>query len=414
MKFTAKAADINSALEIVRIVDPRPITPQGGKGFLFVVRGTTCYVYSRDSLRVARADFPVTDPDGDGSFIYPAAYVNGFSFLQDEVLTFEAKSEGDVHTVSYSALSGASSDRTSYDPKLMASCDKDVEAATDERTYPVAILREAIRYAKPFLAEPQDNKAEDQHKTVQIFDGSDEAWARGNGTLFAANSTVALYFFCDAFKDRPFAVHGEHLSALTAFFAKCDQTVSIKTGKNMTFATDTKGRVLGWTHHSKKYLKFGYYALKNDNYVFDVPVRALVNSLRYTATELDPKRDKIRVNYTAASNELQFTVVEGNAKAKSFPVPIIAKEGSSPEDFSFAANLYHFINLLDGAKGDRIELRVLILKPDERRPKQQAMARTLDEFLLDGDGKVVGGSGVEEQPKDTYRCRVTRFMPSKD
>jgi hypothetical protein len=44
------------------------------------------------------------------------------------------------------------------------------------------------------------------------------------------------------------------------------------------------------------------------------------------------------------------------------------------------------------------------------------MFRTVDEFWLDGEGKVVGGSGVEEgkEPEGAFRCKVTRFMPDKN
>jgi hypothetical protein len=414
MKFQAKAADLNAALGIVSIVPPRPITPQGGAGYLFVVRGETCYVYSRDSLRVARADFPVTAVDGEGSFIYPADYVQGFQFLQDEVLEFEAVSDGDVHTVKYTSRSGAGSERTSYDPKLMADCDKDVEAAKNDRSFSVAILREAISLAKPFLSKPQDAKTEDQYKAIQIFDASNEAWAKGNGTMFAADGTQAFYFYCDAFKEKGLGLHGQHLGFVSSFLAKCEDTVTVKTGQNMTFATDSKGRVLGWAHHTKTHQKYAYYGLNNDKFIFDVPVRALVNALKYTGTELDAKRDKIRLTYTAASNELSFMVVGGNSKAKSFPVPVLPKEGSEDRDFTFAVNLYHLIDLFEGAKGDRLEMRVTLLPADERRPKDTAMLRTIDEFLIDTDGKVIGGSGVETQPENTFRCRVTRYMPSKE
>ena len=414
MKFQAKAADLNAALDVVSLVPPRPITPQGGSGYLFVVRGQVCYVYSRDSLRVARAQFPLENVEGEGAFIYPADYVQGFRFLQDEVLAFEAESNGDVHTVKYTSRSGASSERTSYDPRLMASCDKDIEAATLERTFPVGILREAISLSKSFLAKPQDTRAEEQYKALQVFDASNEAWAKGDGTLFAATGTQAFYFFCEAFKGKGLNIHGQHLPVVSSFLAQCGSEVTIRTGQNMTFAMDGPGRVLGWAHHSKVHQKYAYYALKNDKVVFDVPVRALVNALKYTGTELGAKRDKIRLTFSAASSELVFTVIEGNAKATSFPVPVAVKEGSETKDFSFGVNLHHLLDLLEGAKGDRLEMRVLLMPADERRPKDTAMLRTIDEFLIDTDGKVLGGRGVDTQPENTFQCRVTRYMPSKD
>lgn len=414
MKFQVKAADLNAALDIVSIVPPRALSPDGGAGYLFVVRGDTCRVYSRDTQRVARADFSVMEADGDGEFIYPSNYVQGFRFLQDEVLSFEATSNGDVHSVKYTSGSGAEAEHTTYDARLMVGCDKDVEAATNERTFPVAILREAISSAKPFLAAEKNNQADDQYKAMQIFDDSNEAWARGDGNLFAADGVQAFYFYSDAFKGKSLGLHIQHLSFVSSFLSKCDGVVTFKTGQNMTFAIDSKGRVLGWAHHTKAPSKYSYYALKNDKYVFDVPVRAMVNSLKYTAAELDEKRDKVRLIYKADTKEFSFTVIEGNTKAKSFPVPVLVKDGSETVDLTYAVNLYRLIDLMNGAKGDRLELRFTVLPADERRPKETAMIRTIDEFLLDNSGKVVGGSGVEKQPENTYRCRVTRFMPSKD
>lgn len=412
MKFQVKAADLNAALDVVSIVPPRPITPQGGKGYLFVVRGETCYVYSRDSLRVARAQFPIEAVEGEGAFIYPADHTQGFRFLQDEVLSFEATSEGDTHVVRYTSRSGASGERTTYDPKLMASCDRDVEAAKQDRTFSVAILREAISQSKAFLAKTDDTKVEEQYKALQIFDSSNDAWAKGDGTLFAATGTVAFYFYCDAFRGNGLGVHGQHLPFVTQFLAKCGSEVTIRTGPNMTFAVDGENRVLGWAHHTKAHAKYSYYALKSDKYVFDVPVRPLLNALKFTKTELDPKRDKIKMAFSKASGDLSFSVVDGNTKAKSFPVPVTSKEGSDESDFAFNVNIDHLVNLLDGAKGDRLEMRLHVLAADERRPRDMAMIRTVDEYLIDKDGKVSGG--LDNPPENAYRCRVTRFMPSKD
>ncbi len=414
MKFQVNAADLNDALDVVSIVTPRPPTPQGKPCYLFIVRGENCYVYSRDSLTVSRAVFPIINSDGDGSFIYPAEHVAGFRYLQDEVLEFETFVNGDTHVVKYTSRSGAESERTSYDPRLLSDCDKDIEESVNERSFPVALLRESISLAKPFLAKANDGKVDDHYKTLQIFDASNEAWAKGDGSLYAADGVQAFYFQCDAFKGKPLAVHTHSLASVVSFLSKAEGEVTVKTGQKMTFVTDSKGRVLGWQHHTKTHQKYSYYALKNDKFVFDLPVRALVNAAKFTATELDEKRDKIRLSYNAAQNEMTFTVIEGNVKFKAFPVPIVPKEGSASEDFSFAVNLYHFIELMESAKGDRLEFRVTVIPADERRPKAQGMLRTIDEFLLDKDGKVAGGSGVETQPENTYRCRVTRFVSSKD
>ena len=64
MKFRVQASDLNEALSIVGIVPPRPVTPQGGSGYLFVVKGEQCFIHSRDALRRVRAEVAITDVDG--------------------------------------------------------------------------------------------------------------------------------------------------------------------------------------------------------------------------------------------------------------------------------------------------------------------------------------------------------------
>lgn len=419
MKFKLDAAALNAALEVVSIVPPRPVTPQGGAGYLFVIRKDRegkdhCYIYSRDMIHVARADFAVRDVEGEGAFIFPSAHVESFKFAEGEI-AFTVTSDGDNHSVTYS-FGGAEATVASFDPRLMAPCDKELESSTTEKDFEVAVLREAINMARPFLAKVNDQRVEEHYKTFQVFDGSIEALAKADGYLFASTGVQAFYFYCEAFKGKGLSVHGQHLPFVTQFLAKADGFLKVKTGPNMTFAIDSRGCVLGWAHHTKTYQKFSYYTLKTDKMVMAVPKGAALNALRYTKTMVDPKRDKIRMTYEQATGQLQFQVIEGNAKAKSFPVPATLKEGSEPRDFTFNVNIDHIIELFNDSKAGDVELRVAIIPVGEGRPKEQLMLRTIDEFWLDRQGKVVAGSGVEEgkEPEGAFRCRVTRFMPGKD
>jgi len=71
MKFKAQAHDLSAALDLVSSVTPEKNDSTGGMGgFLFSVRDGRCYVYSRDNVHVARADFEV-EADEEGQFIYP-------------------------------------------------------------------------------------------------------------------------------------------------------------------------------------------------------------------------------------------------------------------------------------------------------------------------------------------------------
>lgn len=412
IKFKTDAASLQDALAIVGIVTPRPITPQGGSGYLFVVRGGRCYLYSRDATRVTRADFPVEVIEGEGSFIYPAENIGLLERAGDGGITFTAQSDGDSHRVSFVADTGAKDTRTTYDPRLMTPCDKDVESATGERTFMVGILKEAMRQAKPFLLS-DDKKGQDMDhfKTVQIYDSAKPESAKGDGTLYAANGNTALFFYSDAFVGKGLSIHGQHLSALMAFLGRAVGEVKIRRGQNMSFAVDEKGHVLGWTHHEKTHGKYTYYGLNSDSFVFDVPVTAVLSALKYMQSGLGSKRDKIKVTFNAVDPRLSFTAAESNAETASFPVPVIPHEGSKDEDVSFFVNINHLVAILGDAKGDRMMLRIAILPKSESRPKETAMVRTIDQFLMDKDGKIVPGS-EESKPEGAYLCRVTRFVPS--
>jgi hypothetical protein len=417
LQIKVKASELNAALDIVSVVPPRPVALPGGTtgaGYLFNVVGDKCYVYSRDSTHVSRAVFQLDEANGEGMFIYPADQIQAFRYLQDFVLTFEASSEGNVHRVKYTGPSGtAPDDRMTYDPKLMSRCDDDVNAATGEWVFPVALLRDAIGLAKPFMSIKED--AEDMLKTIQVFDDSNEAWAKGNGTLFAANGVACFYFYCDAFKGKGLGIHHQHFPFILTFLSKCKGDVTIKRGPNMTFAINTDGGVLGWAHQTKRHQKFGYYALSQDKMVFDVPVDVVLNSLSYIRLKLGSANEtKIKVTISAANKEMLFSFTQSSAKTESFPVVVYPHTDSVLEDKSFWVNIDHLTSLMHGAKGDRITMRLCFLPANEKRLKEQTLIRTLDEFVLDRNGKLIGGSNVKNPPEGSFQCSVTRYVSSRD
>jgi len=425
LKFKLQAAALNSALDVVSIVPPRPITPQGGMGYLFIVRNDAsgnprCYVYSRDTHRVARADFAISDVEGEGAFIYPSNFVEAFKHVDGDI-TFSIQDDGTNRMAKYTfgANNAAESEVPIFDYRLIAGCDKELsEAETDEKKFSVAILREAIGMANPFLPKPNDQHLQEQYKTIQLFDASGQDGARADGNLFASNSVQAFFFQCDALKGRTLAIHGQHLPLVTAFLQKCTGEITVRRGANMTFAigtADGREQVLGWVHHKAKYDKFMYYATSRDKIIMSVPKDIALSRLAYTKAMLDPKRDKIRVMYDHTNSTLQFRVLEGNAKAKDLPFTVGVKEGSESRSFECNVNIDHLIELFKGSKAQDVELRVAFSPPAENRPREVVMFRTIDEFWIDNAGKVVGGSGVAagKEPEGAFQCKVTRFMPDK-
>lgn len=405
MKFKAKASNLIGVLDVVSIVTPRPITPQQGSGYLFVVRGDRCYVYSRDTTCVSRADFPIEESDGDGSFVYPAANIDALKFLgSGEVCTFEASQKDEMFVVKYESGSGASSERTSFDPQLLSTCDEDLKNVKIEYKFPSGLLKESISMGRPFLAKAQDTKIEEQFKAVQVFDKEKPDYAKGDGHLFVSNSIQAFYFYCEAFCTKSLEVHGQHLPALLAFLAKSPDEVTVQMGDHYTFVTNANGHVFGWPKHAKSHGKFGYYGLKNDNYVLHVPKSVLLNALKYTRSEMDAKSDKIKVVFDHKTDTLQFRASEEKSKVQSPLVPI-RSEAKKDEDFVSNVNIDHMISLVDGVKANEVQLRVCLI---EKEGAKAAMFRTIDDFRMDKNGKVV------TDPEGSFKCRVTRFMPSKE
>ncbi len=428
MKITLKLKDLTEALGIVEIVPPRPLTPQGGAGFLFVVRADgKCSIYSRDALHVSRATIPceVQDADETGSFIFPSGFTEGFRFLRDEEITIDATNDGEAFMVSWSTNSGAGADRSSYDPKLMSSCDMDLEAAKDERAFPVGILKEALSLAKPFLAKPNDTRVPEHFKTIQLFDTTKPEWEKGSGNLFAANGIQAFWFYSEAFKDKSFSVHTQHMGHLSSFLAKSTGQVMLRTGENMSFAMDTKGNVFGWAHHTASHGRYSYYALALDKLILALPKNMTSDALRFIRSELGPNEDKIHLVVNEYRDvevgdkkqrhaTMLFKIAETKGKARSFPLTAVVVEGSVERDIAFNVNIERFIELIDNMKGIDVQLRIAVMPADDKRPKESAMFRTIDEFLMDVDGKVVGDVRAETRPEGSFECRVTRYMPSKD
>ena len=413
MKFKVNTRDLVNALDVVGIVPPQQVNQQGGTGYLLVVRGERCYVYSRDKEHVARAEFPIFEVEGEGAFIYPADYVSSFR-LAGETCAFETKEEGDQYIVKYVGSSGATSERPSFNPKFMNPFDRDLEAAKDSSVFSAAMLREAISICRPFLGKAQDTKVEDHNKLLQIFDKTNPLWAKGDGYMYATTGVQIGFFYCEAFVGKSLEIHGAHLPLLTAFLSKCDGDVTIKKGENHTFVIDQESRVFGWVHHKGSHGKFSYYTLKFDTYVLAIDKGSLIDALRYTRGELKKDHDKIKVIYDHTDTTIRFSITDGS-KTDSFRVPVRVVEPVEGEErkslattqgFSFNVNIDHFMEMADTA-GKQVELRVYPFTPPGRN-KETALFRTVDDFRMNLNGKVV------VEPEGSFRCRATRFMPAKD
>jgi len=405
MKISFDMAALVQALDLVSIVVPKA---SGAAGYLFKVQDDRCYLYSRDNACVARASFPLRNSDGGGSFVYPAEYVGALKLLAStsDTCEIEATQEDEKFTVRYHASSGAKAERGSFDPRLLETCDQDLEEAVGDQVYHSGLLREAISLARPFISKADG--ADESLKGLQVLDATKPEYAKGDGCLYTSDGTRAFYFRCTALSSKSLEMHGQHLSQFINFLNRAD-TITLKKGKHFTFAVDSQGNVFGWPKHTKGHGKFGYYSLASDQYILTMPKVRITTSLMHIRSELDSKEEKIKVNFDPERRTLTFEVAAGSAKVEGIPILVAIKQAEPDQKpWTFGANINHFLELVNATKGHEVELRVRVLPATGERRNDVAMFRTIESFNIDASGKVV----VESE--GAFECQVTRFMPSKN
>lgn len=417
MKFKTQTSDLSAALSVASVVRPIPVDSQGSAGYLFRIQGERCYVYSEDDRQKSRVDFPIFDVEGEGAFVYPTGHTNTFQYL-DGWVEFEPKSEAGVFLIEYRTEGGASSKMSSFDPKALQSLDKDLDSATEGPTFPVALLKEAVSLGKKYLAEANDGQAKEYFKAFQIFDDSKESWAKGNGHFFAANGYRAFYFYSPDFEERGLCIHTLRVGLLESFLSKSEGEIRIRKSERATYLVNSKNQVIGWADQVVEHEKFNYYALTKDTFILRIPKEVASKALLAVRTELDSKRDRVRVQYNHERGTLQFHTSDGANEFSSIPVgvvpldssdgteeaPIIGGDQSKKADFTFNVNINYFMDLISPVKAHEVELRVGPVN------ETSYLIRTIEEFYLDSKGKVLISP---EEGEKAHKCRVTRFMSNK-
>lgn len=413
MKIKFNLEEMLEALGVVSII---PLDPNvKPAGYLFVVREGRCYLYSKGDSCVARASFGLLEVDEEGSFAFPAENIGVFASLapSSETCELEATVVDDRYVVRYKTVSGVETERTTIDPQLLvASSDEDFEASTVTYDFAAPIVCEALNLAKPFLAEIK-SEADNQYKGMQVMDrnrvdpekGID--YSKGDGYLYACDSNRAFYFYCDAFKGKSLEVYSKYLPYVTGFLSKCKGKVEYREGQNYLYAVAENGNVIGWGHRAKLFERFNYYTLKGDQLVMGVPKTQFLQALYHVQAEKEKDKDKVFFNVDPVRKVIWFEVADQKTKSKGLPVLVKPKDGHELQKLRIGTNVKHFINLVEPVKGNEVELRCFVQPSDGKKFVQDVcLFRTIDEFLLDANGKVT------PEPEGAVKCRVTRYMPS--
>lgn len=223
-----------------------------------------------------------------------------------------------------------------------------------------------------------------------------------------------MYYYSDAFLNINLAIPGVHIPHFEAFLAKSSGILTVYPTDTTVFVKNSNGHILGWTRSTAQYEKFAYYGTKMEKVVLSLDRKRVLHQLQYIRAELDSKKDKIRFSYDAKNEQIQFSILDESNAVTSLPITIHKVRETEGKDLTAFVNVNHMMNLFKDSVGNEIDLRILVLEANEKRSKQQCMFRTIDEFLLDHEGKVAGPGGQESAPEGTYLCKVTRYAPGKD
>lgn len=418
--FKVDASALNRAIGVASIVTPQ-VTPQTGGGYLLMVRQETCDIYSRDGKHEARASFPISEVVGEGAFILPSEAVEGLSYVSGEIL-FLATEAGGSFKVKYTFGESGLVEQVSLDPRTMHMFEKDIAAAREAvspKEFTIKVLQFALGTTKSFLPKSGDTVDQDMYRSVKVFGNADPDLARANGYMFASNSKEICYFKCGAFIDKDLSLPAQHLSLIESFLGRSTGSVSIYQTDTKVYMINQLGDVLGWPRHSIEYKKFSYYA-KTDEIVVKVAPGDIIPRLKMMRANLPKDKTKIRMHFDPGTNYISFSSVAESKTLNSDPVATDKIDVRVSEPLVMNVNVLQMLHLFEAIRGDKVEFRIKIVPASDRYPKDRLMFRTIDGFLLNDEGTVVGGF-IENPPKDTqyppkgaHECLVTRFAPGID
>jgi hypothetical protein len=421
IKFTVDANDLNTALGVVSIVTPQT-TPQGGGGYLFVVQGLLCSVYSKNSGYEARASFPIKDVVGEGAFMYPAEHAEAFAFTNGDIEITATEEAGEKFKVKYTHGTSGECERVSFDPRGMTSFEKDVEKAKASgagKPFNIKILQTAVSMAKPFMIKATEQSGSDVNKTIRVFGDADPKLVEkgANGMLYASNTKEAFYFFSTEFLNKDLSLGAQHLPLIEAFLAKSEgATVQFYPTEKKTYIINSKGEVFGWPKHTAQYEKFSYLNQENSVSV-RVSAKSMVYQLQYMRAELPKGGYKIRLHFEPSNDTFWFSSKDENSKAKSLPIDIRSVKIKPDQEMVANVNVHDMLHLFEGIKGEPVEFKILVFPASANRSKPVYMFRTVDVFGMSQDGSVVGVEVKEDTdevvaPVGVETCKATRFATS--
>jgi hypothetical protein len=417
MKIRMTLASLNEALSFASTV--KPANKEGQSAYLFTISDGRCYIHSQDAQDYVRTEVPILDVENtnDGAFVYPADRVEALKYL-DGWIEIESGEDSGRYWTNYRTESGAKANRSTFNPRVFNTMDAAMSESASEHMFPTILLKEGIAVTSSYMSQ-NPPEADSPLATLQIFDESNPEWAKGDGTMFAADGHKACYFHSPALKGKGLSVHSKHVSHLASFLAKCQSQVKVKVGKTMTFVIDQivgtdgvvrEGAVFGWVHHSKMHQRYKYQPSKFDKFRLMVQRDYVLKTLRYIKSEMkDAKRDKIRVVYQKPDLKFLGSVNKEITESPIVGCEVLPLDNGVVSGDEFAANVdvKALIGLFEASRDHNVELRVAFMEDGKK-----AFFRTVGNVLLGDSGKSYTSAADAQEP--VYECLVTHFTTSMD
>jgi hypothetical protein len=411
MKFKFDQMDLSAALDVVSKVKPTGLKSSKEEKnptavYLFSVRDDKCYIYSRGGPHVIRADFPVTDVEGDlMDFTYPVSAISAFRYLKG-MITMEASKDGDKYKVAYAADEGASGERFTLNPKLIARCEDQMADLKNSVVFPSKVLQLGLDTTKLYLPAKDNKRCPSHFKTVQIYDSKIPDLADGDGIMLAADGVRMGYLECSAYKGKSLPIFMDHVGVIASFLSTCEGDVTVLNGEQQAFFEDSKGRVLGITHQAELHPKFKKRNPDEDTVVLRLDKEALVAVLRHIEASLPEKQKRVRLTYNHARGALTVSMSESSTQA-SMTVIALSKEGKDPKDFKLTAEIDKLLDLFVPMLCNEVKFRVRLYV---KGSKTSGILVTVDHYWVDNLGKVAADNTLP----DIHECTMTRVLPSME
>src|SRR3954467_11912357 len=96
MKFKVLTHDWTAAISVVSSITPSEV--EGHSGYLCVIRGDRCYLYSEDGRQRIRVPIPVFDVEGEGACVFPTGSQGDLRYVEGWV-EFESGEDGGAHVI---------------------------------------------------------------------------------------------------------------------------------------------------------------------------------------------------------------------------------------------------------------------------------------------------------------------------